>query len=162
MDWNSYKSAKFPQPQLDEYNSPEANLYFKAQFERGRAKMKAYIKISLDFPEHSPIFSLQLEHGTEERFSENDPAIRDIEMELNIYTVEDFAEWKELVLSFQLQRLAYCMDIVLETDFCVSNPTAGPSEFGREKLLMNPCRGSNARRPFKFVPKGGDSYDHRY
>jgi len=54
---------------------------------------------------------------------------------VNVYAPKEFEEWGEILVSLQLQRLIQCIDIILETDFMLGE-SAGPSEFGREKLFL--------------------------
>jgi hypothetical protein len=54
---------------------------------------------------------------------------------VNFYGPKDFLEWSEVMASLQMQRLIQDIDIILETDFMLGE-SAGPSEFGREKLFV--------------------------
>ena len=58
-----------------------------------------------------------------------------MEKEANYYSPLEFQRWSDHILTLQIQRLMVCMDILLETDHLLGE-TSGPSEFGREKLLL--------------------------
>jgi len=52
-----------------------------------------------------------------------------------VYSPKELSEWNDSMASLQIQRLIQCTDIILETDFMLGE-SAGPSEFGREKLFL--------------------------
>jgi len=102
-----------------------------------------------------------LELDGNRRNATNDPAVRDLEKEVNMHSLSEFQEWAEILVNLQIQRLIQCVDIILETDFILGE-SVGPSEFSRDKLFLRAAAGRNSRRPFKYFGTGGGYFSQRY
>ncbi|CAG7723978.1 unnamed protein product [Allacma fusca] len=132
-------------------------MVFKAVVERGRVKLHAFVIIGMNFPATPPVCLLVMEKDGVEYDSSNDFAIKEMEKEINYYTVRDFPQYPEYLLVLQIYRMMYNLDVVLETDNLIGE-TSGPAEFGRDKVFSSLRRGRNGRRPLLYGASGSETY----
>lgn len=127
----------------------ETDMIFFGVLERGSAKMTFHVVVSADYPATAPIFAVSI-NWSNTRTNKNDESIRDLEAEVNIYYDELVtSKTRDQLLPNQLQRLAMCFDVYLESN---SDNAAmeGPVEFSKEKIFPRLTRGPQRSRPFKY------------
>lgn len=128
-------------------------LVYQAVLRRGSAMVKALVLLRDNYPSEAPLFMLTLQLR-EEQSSRDDDAVKELECELNVHSVEQGGSVAgEHLLVFQLQQLLVCMDVLLES-LCEAQEDA-PREFSRDKVLARTARGPSRSRPYKFLPKPG-------
>lgn len=122
--------------------NPDSMLY-RAIITRQSAKLVALVAVSTDYPKKAPLFSLTLHYnGTHNNTTSDD--IRDIERVVNTDWQND--DSKHYSLSHQIQQLLICLDILLES--------MGTTEFPPDKVMLQPVRGKNRMKPYKFIKQG--------
>uniref|UniRef100_A0A023GG96 Uncharacterized protein n=2 Tax=Amblyomma TaxID=6942 RepID=A0A023GG96_AMBTT len=127
-------------------------LVYQAVFRRGSATVRALVLLHDNYPSDAPLFLLTLQLR-EECSSRDDDAIKELERELNVHCVEQVqAQVGDQLLSYQLQHLLVCMDVLLES---MCDHLDAPREFSRDKVLARAARGPGRSRPYKFLIKPG-------
>jgi len=160
IPWDTYKTFSATRYPINVELVTSDALFFKAIVERGRARVIAVVALTLNYPDDPPIFSVQLDDSGIGQNRVNSSVFREVERELNVCCVKEFMNSSASILSLQLQRLLFCVDISLET--MSDDDTVGPSEFAREKLFESRVKGKAFRRPFKYVPKLGGHFTQRF
>ncbi|XP_067124081.1 THO complex subunit 5 homolog [Centruroides vittatus] len=137
----------------------EDHSVFKATVERGLAKLSTFVLIPPDYPATSSLFLLTV-NWKSERTGRNDPAVLELEQEVNVYCVEMLpASARNYILSCQLQHLLVSFDIYLETE-SARDTIEGPREFSQGKVLTRSARGRSRSKPYKYLPNYG-LFTHR-
>ncbi|XP_023238359.1 THO complex subunit 5 homolog [Centruroides sculpturatus] len=137
----------------------EDHSVFKATVERGLAKLSTFVLIPPDYPSTSSLFLLTV-NWKSERTGRNDPAVLELEQEVNVYCVEMLpASARNYILSCQLQHLLVSFDIYLETE-SARDTIEGPREFSQGKVLTRSARGRSRSKPYKYLPNYG-LFTHR-
>ncbi|XP_077535624.1 THO complex subunit 5 isoform X2 [Haemaphysalis longicornis] len=131
-----------------------SELVYQAVLCRGSAMVRALVLLGDNYPQEAPLFLLTLQLR-EEQSSRDDDAVKELERELNVHSVEQGhgTSVGEHLLTYQLQQLLVCMDVLLES-LCEAHQDA-PREFSRDKVLARSARGPSRSRPYKFLPKPG-------
>lgn len=133
-----------------------SELVYQAVLRRGSAMVRALVLLGDNYPQEAPLFLLTLQLR-EEQSSRDDDAVKELERELNMHSVEQgqgaACAVGEHLLTYQLQQLLVCMDVLLES-LCEAHQDA-PREFSRDKVLARSARGPSRSRPYKFLPKPG-------
>lgn len=143
VGWPEYSQAPSTLFVISEGLVTSDNMLYRAIITRQSAKLVALVAISNDYPKKAPIFSLTLHwNGTHHTGSNDD--IRDIERIINTDLARD--ENVHCTLSTQMMKLLTCLDILLET--------MGSSEFPPDKVMLNPVRGRNRMKPYKYLKQG--------
>lgn len=128
-------------------------LVYQAVLRRGSAMVRALVLLGDNYPREPPLFLLTLQLR-EEQSSRDDDAVKELEGELNVHSVEQGGGAAgEHLLTYQLQQLLVCTDVLLESQ-CEAHQDA-PREFSRDKVLARTARGPSRSRPYKFLPKPG-------
>lgn len=132
-----------------------SELVYQAVLRRGSAMVRALVLLGANYPQEAPLFLLTLQLR-EEQSSRDDDAVKELERELNVHSVEQgqgaACGVGEHLLTYQLQQLLVCMDVLLES-LCEAHQDA-PREFSRDKVL---ARAARYRTPFiRFAVAGED------
>lgn len=140
--------------------NPKNVLLYKAVLQRESAKLKALVMIPVDYPSSSPIFSLELNwHGKHSR--ENDENIRKMEAEVNLHMENVSAEQKINLLTMQLKKLGFCLDLITEIDgksLAIGNgswQSRSKPEFATDKIIPQLFKGHDRTVPLKYDAKTG-------
>lgn len=135
-------AAKF----VDDNDVDSPDLFYRAIITRGSAKLECYIKVSVNFPEETPLWALIL-NWNGKHDSTNDSSLKEIEYIVNTI---DINKKSRIILPFQLKRLMSCLDVYLETESAFS----GSNEFIPDKSYLRAFRSRTRARPFKAVSNG--------
>lgn len=134
---------------INEGLAQDSDLYFCAVFERGSARLISHIIVAPNYPVVAPVFSLCV-HWQTCRTALNDCHVQEMESEVNVYYEELVKPHsRDEILSNQMQRLAMCFDVYLETE-TKNMAREGPLEISREKIYPRLARGPNRNKPFKY------------
>ncbi|XP_035691286.1 THO complex subunit 5 homolog [Branchiostoma floridae] len=159
VSWKSithddYIVLPYCQPVVESGMVHDTDNFYVAVLQRGSATLTAAMLLSPGYLTCPPLFSLNLNMGTDHTAS-NDENIRAMEHEVNVHYKELLVKGShDQLLTNQLQRLLMCLDVYLETQ-SNSSATEGPSEFGREKLCPRVVRGPSRCKPFVFNSQHG-------
>lgn len=135
-------AAKF----VDDTDTDSPDLFYRAIITRGSAKLECYVKVSVNFPEMTPLWALVL-NWNGKHDSTNDSSLKEIEYIVNTI---DINKKSRIILPFQLKRLMSGLDVYLETESAFS----GSNEFIPDKSYLRAFRGRQRARPFKAVSNG--------
>lgn len=157
--YEDYIAVPYTKRIVDLELAHETDLYFVAGLERGTAKLTARIVVAPDYPTVAPVFAVCVKWQSD-RSALNDFHIQQMEEEVNLH-YEELTKDKshDQLLTNQLQRLAMCFDVYLETE-TVNTAREGPSEISREKVFTRVARGPQRSKPYKFCPDIG-IFTHR-
>lgn len=155
VSWPEYQSLNFTSHIIAAHCVKERDIFYKGSVSRGSVKLIVAVALKNCYPALPPIFTLQLTWGTESVNAMNNDAIRDIEREVNVYYKELIDRTKSVyyLLTAQIMRLITCFDILLEAS---ANP-----DFARDKVFLQPTRGRNRARPFKYLDLGEGVFTQR-
>ncbi|XP_038209805.1 THO complex subunit 5 homolog [Zerene cesonia] len=143
VSWSEYSQTPSTAFLISEGLVTPDNMLYRAIITRQSAKLVALVALSSDYPKKAPLFSLTLHYnGTHHNASNDD--IRDIERVVN--TDWQSGNIKSQSLSQQIQQLLICLDVLLES--------MGTSEFPPDKVMMQPVRGRNRMKPYKYIKQG--------
>jgi len=130
-------------------------LFFVAILSRDSAKLNAIAMIPVDYPNSSPLFSLELDwHGKHTRKSSE--IIRKIESEVNLFCEDLPLENKIDLLTIQLKKLALHLDLVTEIDGMLlqkgssSWQSQTKPDFAASKMIPQLLKGHDRVTPTKF------------
>lgn len=145
--------------------SPKNVLFYKATLQRESAKLKALVMIPVDYPSTTPIFSLELNwHGKHTR--ENSENIRKMEAEVNLFMEDLLAQPKINLLTVQLKKLGFYLDLITEIDGKSLTTASGSwqsrskPEFTTDKIIPQLLKGHDRTMPLKFDTKTGFVLHH--
>jgi len=140
--------------------SPKNVLLYKAVLQRESAKLKALVMIPVDYPSSKPVFSLELNwHGKHTR--ENSENVRKMEAEVNLFMEDLPAEHKIDLLTMQLKKLGFCLDLITEVDGKSLTNASGSwqskskPEFVSDKIIPQLLKGHDRTMPLKYDAKTG-------
>ncbi|XP_019619775.1 PREDICTED: THO complex subunit 5 homolog isoform X4 [Branchiostoma belcheri] len=154
ITYDDYIVLPYSQPVVDSGMVHETDNFYLAVVQRGSATLTAAVLLSPGYLTCPPVFSLNLNMGTD-RTASCDENIRAMEHEVNVHYKELLVKGShDQLLTNQLQRLLMCLDVYLETQ-STSSATEGPSEFGREKICPRVVRGPSRCKPFVFNSQHG-------
>ncbi|CAL4120856.1 unnamed protein product, partial [Meganyctiphanes norvegica] len=156
MAWNDYNAAPSTQVLLASGIVNPQHILFKAKYERKNVILDAFVAISPDHPKTAPVFSLNL-NWEGHHHSENNPHIRQMEIEINVHCEEMVSSSKDRLqlLPLLLHRLAMCLDIYTEATSAHTDAHSPDAQFHKEKIFFRPARGPERAHPFKYLPKLG-------
>ncbi|KAG6452815.1 hypothetical protein O3G_MSEX007801 [Manduca sexta] len=144
VGWPEYSQSPSTNFLISEGLVTPNDLLYRAIITRQSAKLVAMVALRSDYPKVAPIFSLTLHWNGTHHSGINDD-IRDIERIINT----DWVSGGDNIhgcLSNQISKLLTCLDILLET--------SGSSEFPPDKVMLNPVRGRNRVKPYKYLKQG--------
>ncbi|CAF4934451.1 unnamed protein product [Pieris macdunnoughi] len=142
VSWSEYVQAPSTAFLVSEGLVNPDNMLYRAIITRQSAKLVALVALSSDYPKKAPLFSLTLHYNGTHHSGTNDD-IRDIERYVNTNWQGDNLKPN---LSNQITKLLTCLDILLET--------MGTQEFPPDKVMLQPVRGKNRMKPYKFLKQG--------
>lgn len=127
------------------------DMYFTASVQRGTATMSVHVVIGHDYPTSIPLLALSIHWAGIVHTALNDEAVRDMEAEVNVHTVNGNGTHSDtrIVLTQQLQHLLVCLDVYLET--FEPKPLTNAKEFARERICSRLARGRSRARPYKYI-----------
>lgn len=155
VSWSDYQNLNFTSHIIESHCVKERDIFYKGSISRGSVKLIVAVAVKNCYPTLPPIFTLQLTWGTTSVTAMNNDAVRDIEREVNVYYKELIDKTKTVyyLLTAQIMRLVTCFEILLEAS---ANP-----DFPRDKVFLQPTRGRNRARPFKYVDIGEGVFTQR-
>ncbi|GAB6030068.1 THO complex subunit 5 [Chamberlinius hualienensis] len=153
IPWDDYKVLPLTKELISSGIVNSSYFSFKVTFERGTARLIAWVAVSPHYPVVTPVFTLQVE-WREIRTGLNDLAIQDLEKEVNIYWNELVDKHRDQLFINQIYRLMICFDLYLETED--TNESEGKmKEFPREKNLVYMKSGRDRAKPYKYAKNLG-------
>ncbi|XP_046648108.1 THO complex subunit 5 homolog [Daphnia pulicaria] len=145
--------------------NPKSLSFYKATLERESAKLLAMFMVPVDYPNSTPICSLELNwNGKHNR--ENSEIIRRIEAEVNVPSTELPPQHKVDLLTVQLKKLSLHLDLITEIDGQLMKKGGGSwqsqskPEFAAEKMIPQLIKGHDRAYPTKYDTGSGFFLHH--
>ncbi|EDO39880.1 predicted protein [Nematostella vectensis] len=158
VSWSPVDYANFiemPQAKslVDENLLDESDMYFCAEIECNKVRLKAGVVLYREYPVRPPIICLSISGGTAP-FSSH--VTRMLEAEVNVH-YKDLIDGDSPVnlLTNQIRRLQVCFDVFLECGV-----VEGIESIERAKLLVRKKRGRDHNLPFLY-DVSHDMFTHR-
>ncbi|KAF6204109.1 hypothetical protein GE061_002449 [Apolygus lucorum] len=149
MTWDEFREHPAAAHIKDSAQVSPQDIFYHAILVRGKAKMVVLTVVKCDYPNSTPVYSLQVEWNDNVMNASNSSKIIEMEREVNVYSKElaDAPAWSTTLIQFQVHRIMCMFDIFLECN--------DAAKFSAEKkTFLHPFMGRRRAHPFKYIQIG--------